>query len=208
MTVSRLHFLVEEPSMESFLKALLPKVLPAGVAFEIFPFQSKQDLLKALPSRLDAYSKWLPEDWRIVVVVDRDEDQCHQLKAKLEAIVGGASMRSKSVARKGNTWQVATRVAVEELEAWFFGEWVGVRGEYPKLPPTQPKKAGFRDPDAISGGTWEALERIMKRYGYFAGGLRKIELARSVGNRFDPLRCTSRSFQVFHEAIQDALSAT
>jgi len=41
--------------------------------------------------------------------------------------------------------------------------------------PTIPNHAGYRDPDAIRGGTWEAFERILKRHDYFKTGLRKVE---------------------------------
>jgi hypothetical protein len=60
-------------------------------------------------------------------------------------------------------------LAIEELEAWFFGDMDAVRALYPRVPETLEQRAGFRDPDAIRGGTWEALERILQRAGYFAG---------------------------------------
>lgn len=42
MTAARhLEFLVEEPSMETFLKGLLPRLLPEGCTFGIHPFQGK-----------------------------------------------------------------------------------------------------------------------------------------------------------------------
>ncbi len=76
-----LEFLVEEPSMEAFLRELLPRLLPENCSFEIHPFQGKKDLLEKLEGRLRGYSSWLPEHWRIVVVVDRDGDDCRQLNA-------------------------------------------------------------------------------------------------------------------------------
>ena len=36
----RLEFLVEEPSMEAFLRELLPRLLPEGCAFEIRVFRA------------------------------------------------------------------------------------------------------------------------------------------------------------------------
>jgi len=93
---------------------------------------------------------------------------------------------------------------IEELESWFFGDWEAVHFAYPKVPSTIPAKQKFRDPDAVVGGTWEALERIFRRAGYFESGLRKIELARSVAPHMEPTRNKSRSFQVFLEAIEAA----
>ena len=72
--------------MEAFLRALLPRVLPDGMTFDIHAFGGKTDLLAKLDQRLRAYRRWLPPDWRLVVVVDRDNDDCHELKARLGAV--------------------------------------------------------------------------------------------------------------------------
>ena len=69
MATTHLEVLVEEPSMEAFLRALLPRLLPQDRTFEIHPFQGKSDLLGKLEARLRGYAAWLPADWRIVVVV-------------------------------------------------------------------------------------------------------------------------------------------
>lgn len=65
--------------MEAFLRGLLPRLLPSNRTFEIHPFQGKQDLLEKLERRLRGYVAWLPADWRIVVVIDRDDDDCQRL---------------------------------------------------------------------------------------------------------------------------------
>jgi hypothetical protein len=93
------------------------------------------------------------------------------------------------------------RVAVEELEAWFFGDMDAVRAAYPRVPPTLERGAGYRDPDAIRGGTEEALQRVLQKAGYFAGGLRKIEAAGAIAKHMDPRRNSSRSFQVFRDML-------
>jgi hypothetical protein len=95
------------------------------------------------------------------------------------------------------------RIAVEELEAWYFGDWEAVRDAYPKAPPTIAVQAKYRRPDAITGGTWEAFERVMRRGGYFRGGLQKIEAARRIGEHVDPDRNTSPSFQVFRRLLDE-----
>jgi hypothetical protein len=73
--LERLIVLVEEPSMEATVEHLLPKLMN-DVDFEIRRFQCKDDLLKNLPDRLCGYSTWLPENWAILVLVDRDDDDC------------------------------------------------------------------------------------------------------------------------------------
>lgn len=69
------------------------------------------------------------------------------------------------------------------------------------MPDTLLRRAGFRDPDAIAGGTWEALERELQRRGYFKQGLRKLELAREVAARMDPQRNRSHSFGCLRDAL-------
>jgi len=68
--------LVEEHSMEVFLAGLLPRLLGQRATFTVHAHQGKSDLLAKLAPRLRAYAKWLPATWRIVVVVDRDRDDC------------------------------------------------------------------------------------------------------------------------------------
>ena len=204
MKAEHLEILVEEPSMEAFLRALLPRLLGDKTSFEIYPFQCKDDMLDKLPARLQGYARWLPETWRIVVVVDRDDEDCTILKQKMERMAAQADLRSRTTGA-ANTWQFVNRIAIEELEAWYFGDWEAVRQIYPRLSETVPQKEGFRDPDAISGGTWEAFERLLQRAGYLKNGLRKTEAARALGQRVEPQRNCSRSFQVFRDAILEAV---
>lgn len=201
MSAAHLEFLVEEPSMEAFLIALLPRLLPRNRTFAIHPFQGKPDLLTKLQARLRGYAAWLPEDWRIVVVVDRDDDDCRTLKAKLEGMAKSAHLRTRSnVGTKA--WQLVIRIAIEELEAWYFGDWAAVCEAYPRVSAHVVNQAGYRDPDGIAGGTWEAFERVLKKHGYFDGGLAKIEAGRTLGALIDP----GRNRGQFRDAVLDAIA--
>ena len=200
---AHLEFLLEERSTETFLQELLPRVLPEGCTFNCHVFEGKQDLLRKLESRLRGYKYWLSADRRLVVVLDRDNDDCHALKMRLERAAADTDLLTRSQAR-GEPWQVVNRIAIEELEAWYFGDWEAVRQAYPGVAPNVPQKAGYRDPDAIRGGAWEAFERILKSRGYFRTGLRKIEAARTIAPHIDPTRNRSPSFRVFHDALIDA----
>ena len=121
MIARHLELLVEEPSMEVFLRELLPRILSADCDFEIHPFQGKLNLLGNLENRLKR--------------------------------------------------QLVNRVVIEELEAWYFGDWEAVRSAYPRVSPTVPNQSRYRNPDSVQGGTWEAFERILKGHGYFRTGL-------------------------------------
>jgi hypothetical protein len=135
-----LEVLVEEPSMESALRLILPKMI-GDATFEVYPHQCKSDLLNNLPNRLRGYAHWLPADWRIIVIVDRDRDDCAQLKNRLETVAAAAGMTTRAAG--GNTIHVVNRLAVEELEAWFFGDWEAVKAAYPKVSASVPEKQGY-----------------------------------------------------------------
>ncbi|MFZ4614804.1 MAG: DUF4276 family protein [Rectinemataceae bacterium] len=200
---TRLIFLLEEESMEAFLRAALPGILPASMSYEAHPFRGKGDLLRKLKPRLKAYRSWLPEDHRIFVLVDRDNEDCRSLKELIDAMAAEADFPTHRGASSG-AWRLASCIAIEELEAWYFGDWEGARRAYPRLPATIPEQAPYRWPDEIRGGTWEAFERIARKAGYFSGGLRKIEAARAIGTHIDARRNRSESFRHFIAAIEDA----
>ena len=191
--------LVEEQSMEAFLLTLLPRILPNTCSYDVHTFRGKSDLRRKLTARLRAYARWLPADWRIFVLVDRDGDECRALKDEFEAMAKNAGLRTCS---GGRPWQVANRIVIEELEAWYFGDWQAVQRAYPKVSPHVPNRSRYRDPDGIRD-TWEALERVLKRYGYFSNGLRKTEAARAIAEQMDPAINDSRSFCVFHETLME-----
>ena len=208
MTIEHLEILVEEPSMEVFLLGLLPALLKE-VSFQVHSFQSKSDLLTKLPERLRGYRSWLPESWRILVLVDRDRDDCKVLKSDLEAMATTAGLTTRSASRaRGEspaTYSVVHRIVIEELEAWYFGDWSAVRKAFPRVSRRLQDQRPFRDPDAISGGTWEAFERVLQRAGYFTTGLRKIEAAREIAPHIVPGRNRSNSFRQFFEVVSETI---
>ena len=187
--------------MKALLHDLAPKML-GDIPFEIFDHGSKPQLLLRLPERLRGYASFLPPTWRIVVVLDRDADDCRVLKQALEDIAEHAGLVSRTRAG-GKPWPVVHRIAIEELEAWFFGDWDAVRRAYPRVPETIPRKAKYRDPDAISGGTWEAFLRVLQDAGYFPGGLRKIEAVEKIAPHMNPVRNGSRSFQALRAVLAE-----
>lgn len=196
-----IEVLVEEPSTEAALLELLPKILGDGTSFRIIVHEGKPDLLKKLPNRLRGYRAWLPIDWHIVVLIDEDRQDCRELKAHLEKIAVKAGFTTKSSAKIGGQFQVMNRLAIEELEAWFFGDVNAMRQAYPRVSQHLAAKTTYKDPDAIPGGTWEALERLLQKAGYFPGGLPKIETARTIAKFMNPRDNRSNSFQIFRDGL-------
>lgn len=196
------EFLVEEPSAEAALMEIVPKLLPPGTSFSVHPHQGKHDLIGILSKKLRGYSKWLPDDWRVVVLIDLDDDDCGKLKRKLERMATKENLRTKTSARGRGSFQVLNRIAIEELEAWFFGDVEALRAVYARVPASLGATKAFRDPDAVRGGTWERLEQVLQKAGYHKGGLPKIDVARRVAKRMEPDRNRSRSFAVFRDGLR------
>ncbi len=190
-----LEVLVEELSAKKALDRLLPKILGKAPTFAVHDFQGKADLLGSLLARLRGYAARFKKDkttadWQIVVLVDEDRADCRELKRLLTA-----SARQAGIADR-----VLNRIAVEELEAWFFGDIEALRACYPRVPATLAKQAKYRDPDAVAGGTWEALDRILKKASY-AAGLQKIAAAEAIASHMVPERNRSQSFQTFLRSL-------
>ena len=198
-----IEFLLEEESCGEALKLLLPRIVGDRTSFATHIFQGKRDLLDSLASRLRGYAKWLPQDWQIAVLVDRDRDDCFKLKARLEKTAKDAGLTTKATVGGRRRFHVLNRIAIEELEAWFFGDVEAMVTAYARVPKTLAEKRGFRDPDAISGGTWEALERVLKKAGYYAAGMPKIEVARTISPHLHVDRNRSPSFRVFCEGLRE-----
>lgn len=197
-----LEFLVEEPSAEAALQNLLPKLVGKDVTFNIRVFQGKQDLLKNLPERLRGYRPWLPANWHIVILLDKDQEDCFELKLKLEEIAHKGGFTTRSNASPDGKFNIINRIAIEELEAWFFGDVPALQAAYPRIPRFLDRRRNFRNPDAIHN-TCEALGRVLKGVGYYRGGLPKIEVARRISVHMEPARNSSKSFQVFRSALQN-----
>jgi hypothetical protein len=202
-----IELLVEELSTEAAIRELLPKIVGSRATWATHPHQGKKDLLSKLPRRLKGYAKWLPDEWLIVVLIDEDRQDCRKLKQYLERTAKEARLATSTSPGAGGRIQVVNRIAVEELEAWFFGDVDALSAAYPGVSPTLASKEKYRNPDTINGGTWEALERVLQKAGYFKGGLAKIEVARCVAKRMDPARNLSRSFRHFRDALLSLVSS-
>lgn len=188
------EFLVQEDSAAYALEALLPKILGeqgAPHSWTIHSYEGGADFTRSLPKRLRGYAQWMPPDHRIVILVDEDRHDCHGLKSEVRQFVAMAGLDQQ---------HVLIRIAIEELEAWYFGDVEALCAAYPRLPEGLPRREAYRDPDAIKGGTWEALDRELVRAGY-RQGLAKVEAARLIAPHMDPNRNTSHSFQVFREGL-------
>lgn len=202
--------------MKVFLEGLLPRLLPQHEC-EVFDYRSKDNLLKKLPDRLKGYEQQILrsgfEELRVVVLIDRDDDDCKDLKKQLEQFAATAGLRTLSAARPApsqalNTdFYVVNRVVCEELEAWYFGDPAACEQAYRRLKIGNFKPAHLQNPDAIVGGTWEAFGRTLHAAGHLskpkpASNEWKYEAARLLGQHVDPDRNQSPSFQAFVAGVR------
>ena len=135
-----------------------------------------------------------------MVLIDEDREDCFQLKAQLEGIAHDADFMTKSSASQEGDFQVVNRLAIEELEAWFFGDVEALRTAYPSVSKTFQYQKKYQNPDAITGGTHEALGRLLKQY--YPKWLPKTKVARNIAQHMEPSRNQSKSFQVFVEGLK------
>jgi hypothetical protein len=74
-----IFFLVEDYSMKQFLEGILPRLDFAVNTFEIKHHNGKEDLLGSLTKVIPTLSK---RAQHIVVLIDRDQQNCIELKNK------------------------------------------------------------------------------------------------------------------------------
>lgn len=193
--------------MEAALHGLLPGLIGARATYRVFNYRSKQRLLRDLPGRLHVYARRLQAEpqLRVVVLVDRDRDECADLKRRLEDAAREAGLISKSQAA-GATFNVLNRVVVSELESWLLGDVQALRACFSRLPRTLDRRREFRDPDSIPEA-WETLHRALRRAGELGEAFPKIDIARRVAEHLQPERNRSRSFKVFRDGLEAMLVA-
>ncbi|NVO83474.1 DUF4276 family protein [Hymenobacter terrestris] len=195
-----IEFLLEEESAKAALDILLPKLLPPGATWACFPHRGKTDLFQRLPGRLKTYARQLPHqpDLRVVILMDADTD-CRRRKSELEKIVADGGLLTKTTAGPGQPFCILTRLAVQELEAWFLGDRAAIQAAYPRVRPQHFGGLG-NDPDAIAD-TWETLWRVLQQGKYYLVGKAKVEWAETIAPHLDPDRNQSPSFQYFRQGL-------
>lgn len=212
--IMHLEILIEDSSGKRALESLVPAILgPIGAphTWRIVDYKGVGHLPKGLKSGHDAAKRILldrlpivlrgygrtPGIDGVVVVVDADRRDCEAFLADLEA--------TRPVDRP--MLPIVFRLAIEEIEAWYFGDRTALLGAYPKA------KRAVLDryvQDAICD-TWEMLadaihpggHAAVKRGGFPAAGAAKHEWAGQVAPLMKPDRNASPSFHQFRQALID-----
>ncbi|WP_171075817.1 DUF4276 family protein [Streptomyces sp. YIM 121038] len=202
-----LELLVEEESAAEALRPLLSKLLEGTkVRVGIRRFRGKPDLLKNLPDRLRGYAaaRRRGADIRVVVLVDRDNDDCTALKKKLDDIAEKSGLTPHGRRGANHSFQVLNRIAVRELESWYFGDWEAVRAGFPKVPKQAPH-AYRSNPDAVAGKCSDTFEKVLHASGVKIAS--KPEWGRRVGPHLNLEKNRSPSFHAFVTGVRTIVSS-
>ena len=207
-----IQILLEEESAQRMIEHLSPQIL-AGTGVQVRCYKMvikplrKQNLRK-LEERLRIYEGGIRGGRCLGVMIlidqDPDRDDCKDLKQTLESIVQRAGLHTKTNPR-GDRFHVVNRIAVDELEAWYFGDPHAVLKAYPRINKNALQKIARdieRPPHTIKGGSKEQLHALMKEAGYYTKCLRQMEIAENLSRHMRPDRNTSPSFQTFIDGMK------
>ncbi len=212
-----IEILVEDSSGGELLKAILPVLLgPQGEphTWRMHAYKGigkiPQDLLKKadptkrilldqLPRLLRGYGK-TPGIDAVVIVVDTDKRDCVGFLQDLEAVTDVCNPPQHTL----------FRLAIEEIEAWYFGDRIALLTAYPKA---KPDILGRYVQDSICG-TWELLadalfkggSAAIKKDGWPLPGQVKHEWAKKIGPLMNPERNMSPSFKKFRDGLRQLVA--
>ncbi|PIQ21169.1 MAG: hypothetical protein COW65_10695 [Cytophagales bacterium CG18_big_fil_WC_8_21_14_2_50_42_9] len=183
-----LHVFTEEPSAKNVFEIILPKILPEGVLFSIYPHQGKQDLERALRTTVPSISK-IPGS-RILITRDQDSADCKELKLKLTELVKDTCKSPYLI-----------RILCRELESWFLGDLNAINQAYPRMKPeSYASKAEFRNVDNMQSPNRYLLKILPDYEG--RDNLPKLEVSENIAPFLDLENNTSSSFRYTIQGIK------
>lgn len=214
-----LEILVEDQSGEVLLAALLPKLLgdqTHGCTWRVHAYKgvgrvprdlgragdpAKRILLDQLPRLLRGYGK-TPGIDGVLVLLDADKRNCADFLAELESLAASSAAPARTL----------FRLAIEEIEAWYFGDRQALLSAYPSA------KRGVLD-DYVQDSacdTWECLAKAIypggvaaiNRKGWPLPGQVKCDWAGRIGPLLDPQANLSPSFAKFRDGLRRLVGPT
>ncbi len=179
--MSELVFLLEERSIVEVLRIVVPCLVPEDVTCHFVPHEGKSDLEKSIPRKLRA---WRTPGVRFVVVRDKDQGDCRDVKHKL-----------LELCRNGRRPDTLVRIVCHHLESWYLGDLAAVEKAFNLNGIAQRQgQRKFRDPDALPNAEQE-LRKLVPEYQKIAGS-RDIAPHLALNNN------RSHSFSVFLSGLR------
>jgi hypothetical protein len=207
-----MHFeiLVEDSSGEKLLQHLLPQLLGSSNTWRVHSYKgigrvpkglgaqadpAKRILLDRLPRLLRGYGK-TPGIDAVIVLVDTDDRNCKSFLKELKQLVQSCQPTPSTL----------IRLAIEEIEAWYFGDMKALQRAYPRAKKDVLK--GYVQ-DSVCG-TWEMLAdavhvggaAALKKAGWPLPGQVKHQWAENIGPHLALDRNRSPSFCKFRDGLQ------
>ena len=180
-----IEILTEEPSMEYFLRGILPNVLPNDYKIDVNCFirahRGKSDLKKSIPIKMRAYPQY-GYPVKVLIIHDQDSNDCRNLKNELTALCGITTI------------PFIVRIACKELENWYLGQLAAIERVYPETKASSlVNKAKYRNPDLLHGA--DELNKMTSNFS-------KTQAAREISQYIDIDNNTSSSFNHTINAIK------
>jgi len=199
----KVYVLVEGPSEKALLDRWAPRAFP-GHQFLLRPHQGKgslsrgrpdpqrRGLLDLLPATLRGIASTNAPDEAVLVLVDADDEDCRALKQRLVALAK----------RECPQLRVVFRIAVEETEAFYFGDLRALQAAFPDA--DLERARGFEPDSTPPNGTAELFAEVVGD-----GTPRKVDWAERMGDRLTtrPGESRSPSFQALHAGIAKLVAA-
>ncbi|MDN4165336.1 DUF4276 family protein [Cytophagales bacterium LB-30] len=192
MSNNVLEILTEEPSMENFLKVILPKILPngyvLGVNCFIRPHEGKSNLRKSIPIKLKALA-YYKQKVKVLIIHDQDSNDCLKLKMDLINLCG-----------KDCPLPILIRIACKELENWYLGDLNALESVYPETKATKYSGSSkFRNPDKVFGSF--EIEKMSKNFS-------KSYASREIPKYMDLSNNKSQSFNHLIKGLKSFLATS
>jgi hypothetical protein len=208
-----LEILVEDSSGAKLIEILLPKLIgqqSQRPTWRVHPYKGigrippnlspatdakKRILLDHLPRILRGYRNTPGVD-AVVVILDCDRRDCVRFLQELKGVAESCDFDQKTI----------FRLAIEEVEAWYFGDRSAVLKAYPRA--KRPVLDAYQQ-DSICG-TWERLAEALAygrsksglRTGERSAGVMKHEWADAIGRLMDVENNASPSFQKLRDGLR------
>lgn len=185
--MARVEILVEEPSMATCLKIILPHIVPEKWKLDenyfIRPHQGKGHLKKSIINKMPKFNHWY-EPIAVVVVHDQDSADCKKLKQELKEFAGN-----------NINIPFLIRIVCKELESWYLGDMRAIQMAYQTFnSKLYVNKEEFRIPDKIVNPK-EELKKILPVY-------QEISSSQCIASYMDIANNRSYSFNKFITGIQ------
>ena len=148
--------LLEEPSAEEMLKAILPKILNEKINVKYIVFKGKQDLENNVIRKI---KNWQTPDSCFLIMRDKDSGDCIRIKNDIK----------EKVKQTGKSDCTCIRIACHELESFYLGDLKAVCSGLGVAIKAGQESRKYRQPDTLANAAEELIKITGKKYSKLRG---------------------------------------